>query len=424
MKKKRLFPNLEANLRRNVLVNIGDAVFTEAANGMTPMTTIIASLLRTLTPSKTLITVVGALNGVVQAISQLWSARKMERTPRLKPLLIYYAIVQRLIWLVFAGLAIWVLPWRDGALFIPLFIIAYGFFGYFSGQFSLVWINYTVSLIPPSGLGRFLGFRAAVGSAAAIGGALLSKFWLEGFPFPYNYGFIFAMAGVLGALSLLFLSNTIEAEAPIRTQPPRQKGFTKRAMAIMKTDRNFQTYFLSTIFVIFGKMAFPLQVVHAQESLGIGVGQVALASVALMMGQMVGYLFWGWLVDRSSFKTTIVMSTFFFVPSLLLSYFMTNEWMLYGAVAVFAFSQAARNFGENGLVMELCNAENRSIYMGLRNGLLGPFFAVSTLLGGILTDVAGYSFVVLLAIPLNIIGALINLWMVKPVCQAALRKDG
>jgi hypothetical protein len=55
---------------------------------------------------------------------------------------------------------------------------------------------------------------------------------------------------------------------------------------------------------------------------------------------------------------------------------------------------------------------------------LGPFFAVSTLLGGILTDVAGYSFVVLLAIPLNIIGALINLWMVKPVCQAALRKDG
>jgi MFS family permease len=424
MKKKRLFPNLEANLRRNILVNIGDVVFTEAANGMTPLNTIIASLLRTLTPSKTLITMVGALNGLVQFIPQLWSARKMERTPRLKPLLIYYATIQRLIWLVFAGLTIWVLPWQGGGLFIPLFIIGYVFFGYFSGQFSLVWINYTVNLIPPNGLGRFLGFRAAIGSAAAIGGALLSKCWLEGLSFPYNYGFIFVMAGVLGALSLLFLANTIEAEAPVRERPPRQKRFAKRIMVIIKTDRNFQTYFLSTIFITFGKMAFPLQVVYAQEVLGIGVGQVALASVALMAGQMVGYLFWGWLVDRTSFKMTIVMSTFFFVPSLLLSYFMVNEWMLYGAVAVFAFSQAARNFGENGLVMELCSAENRSIYIGLRNGLLGPILAASTILGGILTDLASYSFVILLAIPLIIIGAFINLWMVKPVCQPAPRKDG
>jgi hypothetical protein len=93
---------------------------------------------------------------------------------------------------------------------------------------------------------------------------------------------------------------------------------------------------------------------------------------------------------------------------------MSTEWMLYGAVAIFSFAQSARNFCENGLVMEICGDGERPIYMGLRNGLLAPFFAASSIIGGILTDWLGFKVVVIMAIPFTIIGGIINWAMVKP----------
>ena len=44
----------ERNYRRNVLANLGDAVFVEASNGMTPLGTVIASLIWYLNPSRPL----------------------------------------------------------------------------------------------------------------------------------------------------------------------------------------------------------------------------------------------------------------------------------------------------------------------------------------------------------------------------------
>ena len=417
MKKNLRVRSDDQNFNRNVIANFGDAVFLEAANGMTPLGTIITSMLRYLTPSKTIISLVGALNSIVQGVPQLFAARKMETAIHLKPLLLFYAFLQRFMWFAMALLTVTIIPWNK-PLFIPFFIITYGVYGYFVGQVSLVWINYMIKMVPGGSLGRFLGFRAALGSAAAIGGAFLSKWGLERFDFPYNYAFIFCLAGVMGAASLLFLSSTMEGVRQPRPVKPKEMDFLHRAWQIMKKDRNFQAYLLSTMFIVFGKFAFPLQVVYAQEKLGIGVGQVAMASVALMAGQTVGYLLWGWVVDHTSFKTSIILSTMFFIPSLILTYLMHNEWMLYAAVSIFAFSQSARNFGENVLVMEMCTEEDRPIYMGLRNGLLGPFFAVSTILGGVLTDLIGYRTVVLIAIPFMVIGAVTNWTMVKTCYQS------
>jgi MFS family permease len=397
---------------RNVYLNFGDAVFMETVNGMTPIGTVIASLLRYLTPSKTLIASLGALNSLVQGVPQVLAACRIESAPLLKPVLLSKALRQRLIWFILAGLVFWLIPSHPDW-FIPAFIAGYCVYGYYTGYVSLVWIGYMVKLVPAGNLGRFLGFRAAIGSAAAIGGALLSKGWLERYPFPYNYGLIFILAGVLGLLSVFFLAATREKPAAAVACRTEVDGFWNRARKIIGSDRNFQYYLLATIFVVMGKMAFPLQVVYAQETLGIGVGQIALASAALMGGQTVGYVFWGWLVDRSSFKTAVILSTFSFIPSLLLTYWMFNEWMLYGAVAIFSFSQSARNFCENGLVMEISGEAERSIYMGLRNGLLAPFFAVSNVLGGVFTDWLGYEAVVLAGIPLMIIGGILNWTQVK-----------
>jgi MFS family permease len=412
MKPEKRPRNTEQNYRRNVLANLGDAAFVEASNGMTPLGTIIASLLWYLTPSKTIISLVGTLNNIVQFIPQLWAAKKMERIRELKPLLLYYSGGQRFIWFLLAAMVLWVIP-LGGNIFIPAFLVGYGIYGYFVGQASLVWINYLVKMVPANNLGKFLGFRAALGSATAIGGAFLSKYWLEKFHFPVNYAVIFGLAGVLGILSFCCLGSTIENIGTTAPVKPQEKAFWQRAFLIARHDHNFQAYLLATILITMGKMPFTFQVIYAQERIGITIGQVALASVALMVGQTLGYLFWGWLTDHTSFKTTIVLSTFIFLPSLALTFWMANEWILYAAVAIFSFSQSARNFGENGLVMEICYEEEYPIYMGLRNALMGPFFALSVFLGGVLTDLIGYRPVLIISVPLVIIGGIINWTMVK-----------
>jgi MFS family permease len=413
MKPEKRSRNTEQNYRRNVLANLGDAAFVEASNGMTPLGTIIASLLWYLTPSKTIISLVGTLSNIVQFIPQLWAAKRMERSRELKPLLLYYSGGQRFIWFLLAAMVLWVIPWSSN-IFIPAFIIGYGIYGYYVGQASLVWINYLAKMVPPNNFGKFLGFRAALGSAAAIGGAFLSGYVLVKFQFPVNYAVIFGLTGVLGVLSFFCLGSTIEnigAPVPVKPQP---EMFWRRAFLIARHDRNFQAYLLATVLITVGKMPFTFQVIYAQEKIGITIGQVGLASVALMVGQTLGYLCWGWLTGHTSFKTTIVLSTFFFLPSLALTFWMANAWILYTAVAIFAFSQSARNFGENGLMMEICCAEEKyPIYIGLRNALMGPFFALSVFLGGVLTDLLGYRPVLIISVPLVIIGGIVNWSMVK-----------
>src|SRR5690349_11005676 len=91
---------------RNVFLNCGDAVFLETANGMTPLGTIVSSLLRYVTPSKTLISSLGALSSIVQGVPQLFAARKMEQSVSLKRLLLLFAFMQRFMWLILAGLVV------------------------------------------------------------------------------------------------------------------------------------------------------------------------------------------------------------------------------------------------------------------------------------------------------------------------------
>ncbi|MBZ4644945.1 MAG: major facilitator superfamily 1 [Clostridia bacterium] len=219
-------------------------------------------------------------------------------------------------------------------------------------------------------------------------------------PYPTNYGIIFVIVFILLMVSYYFMSNVYEL--PTQVKKIRQTGYFSRIKEI------------STVAIILGKAGFSFQVIYAKVKLGISSEQAAFIATGIFISQTAGYIFWSYINTKFNYKKSIEMSSLLFIPAIVAMLLMDNIFMLYVSVALFGFAQSARNSGENNLVIAICPREqDKPAYVGLRNTLLGPFFAFVPLLAGVAADIFNYEIMFMGSIIFVVIGYILMKFFVK-----------
>jgi MFS family permease len=279
-----------------------------------------------------------------------------------------------------------------------------------SGFTNTIWLVLIARIIPDNKLSNFLSIRASICGILEITGAYLSGIILSFGTFPNNYGVLFIIAFTILVVSYGFFSFTVEPRNV--TKKPIQmdsRDYFKKLKQILKRDKNFLVYLLSTAFVGgFGKMSLMFQVIYAKEKLAISTREVALVSTVLFITQTCGYIMWGIVVKRKGLKIAGTLSGIMFIPAILLTLWMPNMAVLLIAVMFMSFAQSYRNSNENKLVINLAPDEGSlPSYIGLRNSLLGPFFSLNSLLAGFLLDISSFTVLTVISLVFMISGMLL-----------------
>lgn len=379
-------------LKRNYIVSISDGALYALAMGMVPLTTVLVYFISDFVTQKWILGLMPFLNNLLLTTPQILVSKKLERLRRSKPFLLLMALNLRFFWLLM-GLNVIMFADSNPILFTVLFYLIYSFIG-LSGAFaSITWLNFIVKIIPTEYRGKFFGIRSTVGGIFESFGAILMGVIIRMFPYPFNYGVLFLAVFVLTMLSLFILSFSKEYESVIEPMEEKNTAYFKKVGYVLSNDKNFTNYLITVALIgALGKMAFAFQIIFAKEKLGITIEQVSYSTFVLLSCQTLGYLTWGILGDKYGFKRTLELSVLIFLPSILFTYIMSSIWMFYLSIGLFGLAQSARNVNENNLAINLCRDEgNQPLYIGVRNLVMGPFFALSPVLAGLVYDFLGYN---------------------------------
>jgi MFS family permease len=225
---------------------------------------------------------------------------------------------------------------------------------------------------------------------------------LAGREFPYDYGVLIIIGGVIsaiGVIAYLFVDEPPAEHVAHRITLRRQfaDGFR-----MLRSRPGYRNFLWMRVFYQMTAMCFPFYATFAYLRLGFTQASVGVFVSIWLGAGVLSNLVWGPLLDhrgnRVVFVSTAAMSVFPPIVILFLSAHMPSPSAV-GGMGVFlvvastfllnGFVRAGRFIANHTYLLESAPAAGRPLYVGFMNSLTFPFM-LSPILGGVIVDTLGY----------------------------------
>lgn len=402
---------VERNYRWNFAVNLLDGTFFWFGASFISSTTIIPLFISKLTPDPLALGLVAVIAQGAWHLPQLFTANAVERLARKKPVVVNLGLFSERLpmgLLVAAALV----AGRYPALALALFFVGYAWHGLGAGMVATAWQDLIARCFPVDRRGRFFGITMFAGIGTGALGAALSTWLLQAFPFPTNFVYIFGIAAAGITLSWFFLALTREPVQPVSAPRQSNRQFWATLPDILRHDHNFCRFLVARLLQVLGTMGVGFVTVAAVQRWQVPDSTVGLYTAALLGGQTVGNLAFGFLADRLGHKLSLEFSGLAASLAFALAWLApAAEW--YFAVFVLLGIAAAGSIVSGLLVvLEFCAPSRRPTYVGLVNTGVGLVGVVAPLLGAWLAGI-DYGGLFALSAGINLVALAAMRWWVR-----------
>jgi MFS family permease len=390
-----LTPSLRERIyRRNFVFFLGDSVLFTIAIGILGATTVVPDFVRRLTDSEVLIGIFSSLFNIGFLLPQLFVARYIVRYERKKWWFVGPNIPVRFVILIFAGVAVWLGKDQPQftllAFFICMAIAAFG-----DGLVGVPWADLAGTSLDHRWRARFFGLTTVITSiilllVAPFIGLILGD---PNLPFPNNYALLFAISGVLFALSILpglFFHELPGGKALVKR--PSLGEFLPDLGRVLRDDGPFRAIVITRTFTSLFMMAAPFYVGYATVDLGLS-SEVAVPGLLAMqtIGNIGGALNYTWLGARNNLlyiRLALAGAALLPVAALLAGVF--GPTVLYAGFLVFGFASGNLFNGYLNWIVGYATPERRPVYVGLFNTIAAVSTFAAPIIGGTLAQSLGY----------------------------------
>jgi MFS family permease len=351
-----------------------------------------------LTDNPILIGLVGVLWSGGWTLPQIFAANYLTPMPRKMPIALFLCWISRPVFAVFALYLFLGGAAMPGLTLVLLFLTAF-LFVFFDSIVGVAWFDMLGKALGSRERGRLLGFgQTASGLLSIVAGFIIQAILVSAFlPFPYNYALIFLLADVAFMLSLGGLHLIKEPLESVAERRQSMASYMPHLLKLLRQDRPFLRVNVARLLVAFVAMATPFFAVYAIRTLGLAEGAVGLFAIAQTTGSAVAGLVFGWLADRRGSHSVIriIGGMYLLAPvfALIGGAFQGMATLQTGLLAASFFFLG---MGDGGIllgflnyVIEIAPPEQRPVYIGLTNTLVG-ITILYPFVGGWLAEIAGY----------------------------------
>ncbi len=403
---------VKKHYRWNFTANLMDWTLFFMGMGFVSVNTILPAFIRHFTSSNFLIGFIPCLNTLGWFLPQILVANFVQKLRRKKNLIIFSGLGERIPWL-FLFLTVALFPLSSSFLFLISFFILYGVFSFSGGIGGSAWVDMLAKVIPLKKRGHLFGWGSFLSGGTGMLGAFLSIYLLKSFPFPRNFSFCFLFA--FGATSVSYVSFILirEPASPARGEESSFKEYLLSLPSLLKKDKNFFSFLISSILFGFGGMATAFFAVYAMNKLALPDSQIGVFTLLLLLGQSISSILWGYLGNKKGYKLVMELGTIATILAILLAIFSSSIYLFYGVFFIIGMAFSAYFISFLGIIMEFSAPETRPTYIALANTIRAPFVSLSPLLGGFLADKFSFPFVFALTIFILLGGILYSVFLVR-----------
>ena len=417
------------HLRFNFILGIVNGGMFGFAEALMSIDTVLTWFVQQLGGSNFLIGLVGPLRDAGWLLPQLFISHRLQREPLKQPLYRRAAMIRVAAWLIWTT-AVFVLAAYPSALLL-VFFTAYGVNALASGLAGLPFLEIVAKTIPPDRRGSYFGGRMFLGSLLGLlAGVLVTVMLAENnpTPFPRNVGVLLIVAFAAALLGLTVFALVKEPRSEVRDDGITFVAHLRRAFRLPRQNRDLRYMLLARVAILLSYVAAPFFSIYSIDVLGappsiIGVYVGVRTITALAINPV-----WSRLSDRRGNKLVMQLTTtcgvtmlswVVLAPSLAQAWHVSADLRPYLFVPVFALMgiyEAGIGIGANNLTLEVAPANDRAIYIGLTNTVLGVAY-ISTVVSGLIVDAVGYAGVFVAGL-LMLLMALWSLWRLRDPREA------
>jgi MFS family permease len=377
------------HVRFNAIVNILDGAFFGSALGFASFTTIVPLFVSQLTDSAILIGLAPAIHSIGWQLPQLFTANRIRRLSRYKPMTLAMTIHERLPFLGLALLAWYLTDMKPTTALVLTFamLVWQGLGGGYTGN---VWQSMIAKIIPISWRGSFFGMQMAAVNLLASGTAVAAGWILDSYDSPIDFAICFALASVGMVISFGFLASTREEEHPAVIPSGTQSHLWKDVKRILTTDTIFQRFLAIRLVYQLGLVAFSFYAVYVFEELGVSATQVGFLTGMLIFTMVIINPIFGWLGDCKSHWLVLFFGTLAALSSTILAGWVTSIPLWFGIFALAGIANVVAWTTTMVLTLGFGKEAEQATYIGLSNTLLAPATLASPFLAGWVIQSLGY----------------------------------
>jgi MFS family permease len=382
-------PEVQKNLKHNLLANILDGAFFGFALGFASFVTTIPLFVATMTESALLIGLIPAIHNIGWQLPQLATAYSVSKQPLYKSMVLKMTVFERLPFLLLAVVA-WFIPVIGPKVALILTYLLLVMQGLGAGFTATAWQSMISKIMPPNLRGSFYGFQSAAANLLASLSAILAGLVLTRMNTPEDFTLIFIFASLSMVVSFVFLALTREKSSIENVSTDSQKEFWQKTRAILRQNRDFRGFLATRVLGNFGLMAFAFYTVYAVKYLGVNYVTIGLMTSVYMGTQIVVNPIMGWMGDRWSYRRMMSIGMVSAAASALLAMWAPNPNWFFLVYVLAGIGNVA--FWTVGLAMVLLfgGPSEKPSYIGLANTLVAPATIIAPLFAGFLVDVSGY----------------------------------
>ncbi len=404
---------VERNYRWNFSVNLIEGTSFWFGLSFVSSSTIVPLFISKLTTSQLPIGLVAIISQAGWYLPQLFTANAVERLARKKPVVVNLGFfLERLpIW-VLAGAAL--IAGRSPGLALALFLVGYAWHNLGAGVVATAWQDMIARCFPVDRRGRFLGITMFGGTGTGTLGAALSTWILAAFLFPINFVYIFMIAAIGITLSWFFIALTREPVQPVTAPRQSNRQFWAGLPDIVRHDHNFRRFLLARLTLALGRMGMGFVTVAVVERWQVPDSTVGIYTAALLLGQTLGNLAFGFLADRFGHKLSLELSALASLLAFTLAWLAPSPDWYYAVFALLGVTLGAVIVSGILLVLEFCEPQRRPTYVGLANTGVGLVSIIAPLLGAWLAGI-NYNWLFALSAGVNLVAlAMMRWWVQEP----------
>lgn len=383
---------IQRHVKFNFTVGVLDAAFFGCALGLASYVTILPLFVSNLTDSTILIGLIATIHMLGWQLPQLLTSNRITRLKRIKPMVIWMTIHERL---PFFGLALvaFFLPSMSNnmALLLTILMLVWQSLG--GGLTGTAWQSMISKVIPLNRRGTFYGTQSSAANLLGSGSSVLAGLILGAMIFPNNYALIFFLAGVSMMLSQVFLMLTRESETQFEESiPHRSTGeFWQRVGQILRTDSNFRWFLIARSVSQFSVMAIAFYTIFAVREYEMSPEIAGTMTAVLFISLTVSSSLVGWLGDRFGHRTVFALGNLMMALAATLALLSTSLIWFYAIFAVTGIVNSTQWTSTLALTSEFGSESERPLYIGMANTFIAPATLFAPILGGWLADSTGFN---------------------------------
>lgn len=412
------------DVRKSFRWGVFNGLLYIAAETLLDPTLVIVGFLSHLTQSPLLLGLVVPMRDGAWSLPQLWVSSFLQSKPHKLTYYRRFGYLRIVSWLM---IALTINLVRDPALLLVLFFLAYILSSLANGLSGLPFMEVVAKSIPPDRRGEFFAWRMGFGGVLGIGASALVRWLLDPngpLVFPYNFGALSVAFLILGAGSI-FALNGLREPYETNTLPPQSlPSQVRRAADVVRSQPKYRRFLAMMSVMILSSSAAPFFAVYVQRVLGGSQAMIGYYLAVQTIANLLATVLFGRLSRRLGNGAVmalglcsgigmvgLVLVLVLLAGMIPISAALGAAWLL----PVFMLA-GVRNSGTgiawNSLLLEIAPAEERSLYVGFTNTILGVVLLL-TGLSGMIVKVFGYNALFAFALFAHILALWLGLGVIK-----------